>query len=81
MTSQAITIRLPAGVYEGLRRAAFTARRSQNEIIVRAITEHLAMCLETDSTGKLTCTSLPGHGCLHYDSVHDESWENSGPAA
>lgn len=81
MTSQPITIRLPAELYEGLRLAAFTARQSQNSIIVRAVAEHLAMCLETNDAGTLTCTSPRGHGCLHHDSVNDEGWESSGPDA
>lgn len=39
MDTQAITIRLPADLYERLRREAFDSRTSQNAIIVKELTD------------------------------------------
>jgi hypothetical protein len=37
-----MTIRLPAGVYENLRREAFVAHRAMNEIIVESVAARYA---------------------------------------
>ena len=50
----AMTVRLPAGLYEQLRKAAFDRRISMNEIVAAAVREHLDSQQPGSQTGSKT---------------------------
>lgn len=46
--NQAMTVRLPVGIYEMLRREAFDRRVSQRSIIIEAMSERYGIGKETE---------------------------------
>ena len=50
--TQALPIRLPKGLYERLRKAAFDTRESMNSIVTRAIERELSVSAETRNEPK-----------------------------